>query len=263
MLVEGTVEFLYPEVVGIIDTVHAERIARVVFDLFFIHAIHIKRWISHHEVESAATIMHVFVVAIGLANITRKTVYCQVHAAQAHGLGGLLLTVNGDVGSGVLLVVLHETGALHEHATRTTCWIKDTSLKGFDDLDDQLDDGGGCEELTAFLSLGHGELAQEVFIDFAEDVSLNIHGYLGESFEQRDKGIIVELRIVGRQDATQFFVFSLDGFRSIVDRLANVFAFRQPEQVGETRLRWQVHDAASLVVCFANGAAAADMDGGG
>src|SRR6266566_3190204 len=263
MLVEGTVEFLYPEVVGIIDTVHAERIARVVFDLFFIHAIHIKRWISHHEVESAATIMHVFVVAIGLANITRKTVYCQVHAAQAHGLGGLLLAINGDVGAGVLLVVLHETGALHEHTTRTAGGVKDAPLKGFDDLDDQFDDGGRREEFAALLSLGHGELAQEIFIDFAEDVSLDIHWYLREGLEQCDKGIIVELRIVGRQDAAQFFVFSLDGFHGVVDSLANIFAFRQPEQVGETRLRWQVHDTASLVIGLANGAAAADMDGGG
>src|SRR6266702_7959292 len=136
-------------------------------------------------------------------------------------------------------------------------------LKGFDDLDDQFDDGGRCEEFAAFLSLGHGELAQEVFVDFAEDVSLDIHWYLGEGFEQRDKGIVVELWIVGRQDAAQFFVFSLDGFHGVVDSLANVFAFRQPEQVGETRLRWQVHDTASLVIGLANGAAAPDVDSGG
>src|SRR5690349_231793 len=104
----------------------------------------------------------------------------KVHTAQAHGLGGLLLTIDGDVGAGILLVVLHKTGALYEHATRTAGRVKDTPLKGFDDLDNQFDDGGRCEEFAAFLSLGHGELDQEVFVDFAEDVSLDIHGYLRE-----------------------------------------------------------------------------------
>src|SRR6266516_7681947 len=109
MLVEGTVELLYPEVVGVIDTGHSERITRVVFDLIFVNAIHVKWGISHYEVESSATVMHVFVVAVGLANVTRKAMHSQVHTAQAHGLGGLLLTIDGDVGTGVLLVVLHET----------------------------------------------------------------------------------------------------------------------------------------------------------
>src|SRR6266568_4150711 len=189
MFIEGAVELLYPQVVGVIETGHAEGIARVVFDLFFVHAIHVKRRISHHEVESAATIMHILVVAVGLADITRKAVYGQVHAAQAHGLGGLLLAIDGNVGARVLLVVLHETGALHEHTTRTTGRVKDTPLKGFDDLDDQFDDGGRREEFAALLSLGHGELAQEIFIDFAEDVSLDIHWYLREGLEQRDKRI--------------------------------------------------------------------------
>src|SRR6266568_4469288 len=153
MFVEGAVEFLYPEVVGIINTWHAKGIARVVFDLFFVHAIYVEGRICHHEVESAATVMHVFVVAVGLANVTRKAVYGQVHAAQAHGLGGLLLAIDGNVGAGVLLVVLHETGALDEHTTRTTGRVKDTPLKGFDDFDDQFDDGSWCEEFAAFLSL--------------------------------------------------------------------------------------------------------------
>src|SRR6266566_2010880 len=263
MLVEGAIELLDPQVVGIIDTGYAQGIVRVIFDLIFVHTIHIKRRISHDEVESAATVMHVLVVAVGLTNVTRKAVYGQVHAAQAHGLGGLLLAIDGDVGAGILLVVLHKTGALDEHTARTAGGVKDTSLKGFDDLDDQFDDRGRSEEFAALLSLGHGELAQEIFVDFAEDVSLDIHWYLREGLEQCDKGIIVELRIVGRQDAAQFFVFSLDGFHGVVDSLANIFAFRQPEQVGETRLRWQVHDTASLVIGLANGAAASDVDGGG
>jgi len=122
--------------------------------------------------------MDVFVVGVGLANIAGQAVYCQVHTAEAHGLGGLLLPIDGDFVGGVLLVVLHEAGALHKHAARTAGGVEDAPVKGFDDLDDQFDNGGGGEKFAAFLAFGHGEFAQEVFVNFAEDIAFDVHGYL-------------------------------------------------------------------------------------
>ena len=48
-------------------------------------------------------------------------------------------------------------------------------MERFDDLDDQLDDAGGREELAALLPLRHGELAEEVFVNLAEGVAFDRH----------------------------------------------------------------------------------------
>ncbi len=48
-------------------------------------------------------------------------------------------------------------------------------MKRLDHLDNQFDDAGRREELTAFLSLSHCELAEEVFVNLAEGVALNRH----------------------------------------------------------------------------------------
>ncbi len=88
-----------------IHTRQTEGVARVVFDLLFVHAIHIEGRICHHEIESAQASMHIFVIGVGLFHVARQSVDGEVHAAEAHRLGNLLLPVDRDGGIGVLLVV--------------------------------------------------------------------------------------------------------------------------------------------------------------
>ena len=101
----------------------------------------------------------------------------KVHLAQAHGILCLFLSINGDVGAGVALMVFDETRTLHKHAAGATGGIEDAPMKWLDDLDDQFDNRGWREKFAAALSLRHGKLAQEIFVDLAEKVSLNINGY--------------------------------------------------------------------------------------
>ena len=69
-----------------------------------------------------------------------EAVHGEVHLAQPHRLGRLLLAVDADLGAGVLLVVLDEAGALHEHAARAAGRVEDAAVERLDDLDDELDD---------------------------------------------------------------------------------------------------------------------------
>src|SRR5258708_10623066 len=175
----------------------------------------------------------------------------QVHLAEVDGLQGFLLPIDGDRGAGVALVVLDKTRTLHEHATRATGGIENTPIKRFDDLDDQFHQGGWSEKLTTTLALRHSKLAQEIFIDLAEEIALNIHGDTREGLEQGNKHVFVQVIVGPRQDSAQILVFRLDSLHSIVDGFANVFALWEFEQVGETRLFREIHDTFRLVVDLA------------
>ena len=94
-----------------------------------------------------------------------------------------------SLGAGVLLVFRDEAGALDEHAARAAGRVEDAAVERLDDLDDQLDDGGGGEELAALLPLAHGELAEEVFVDLAEGVAFDVHGDGVEGLEQFDEQV--------------------------------------------------------------------------
>ncbi len=60
--------------------------------------------------------------------------------------------------------------ALHEEAAGAHGRVVDPALEGLEHLDDEGDDGLGRVELAALLAFGQGELAEEVFVDVAEDV---------------------------------------------------------------------------------------------
>src|SRR5438445_662292 len=148
--------------------------------------------------------------------------YRQVHFAKVDGFQGFLLSIDGDCGAGVALVVLDKTRTLYKHATRATGRVKDTPIEGFDDLDDQFYQCGWGEKFTAALALRHGKLAQEIFINLAEEIALDIHGNTGKGFEQSNKHVFVQVIVGSGQDSTQLLVFRLNRLHSIVDGLANV-----------------------------------------
>ena len=98
---------------------------------------------------------------------------------------------------------------------------------------------GGREELAALLPFGIGELAEEVLVDLAERVALDVHRASAvKFFEQRDRAwrlsrLLVRLA-AGRPSSSSFSVF--DGLHRFVDGLADVLAFGQLQQVRETGL---------------------------
>ncbi len=81
-----------------------------------------------------------------------------------------LLAVDGDVADAAA-VLLDELFRLHEHAARAAAGVVDAALVGLDHLDQRADDRARRVELAAALAFRAGELAEEIFVDAAEQVA--------------------------------------------------------------------------------------------
>ncbi len=180
--------------------------------------------------------MQVLVVAVSLADLAAQSVDRQVHGAEAHRLVDAFLAVDRDLLFGVVPMVLDESSRLDEHAARTAGGVEDAAAEGLDDLDDQLDQRGRGEELAAFVSLAHGEVAQEILVDLAEGVAFDVHRHRGEELQQFDQRGVLQHVVGARQHAGEVFVFGFDGPHGVVQCAADVLAFRQIEQVAIARL---------------------------
>ena len=115
-------------------------------------------------------------------------------------------------------------------------------------FDDQPDQRGRREELAALLALGHGELAEEVLVDPAERVALDVGRDRGHELQDLDQGPGLEAGIGARQDAPQILVLLLDQAHRLVERAAQVLALGQAQQMREARLLGHVDHAQGLIV---------------
>jgi hypothetical protein len=106
-------------------------------------------------------------------------------------------------------------------------------VERLDDFDDQLDDAGGREELAALLSLRHGELTEEVFIDLAEGVSLNRHRNGREIFQKGHQKAFLQTVVGLGKNVLEVFVLDLNRFHGIVDGLTYIYALWQIQQGSE------------------------------
>ena len=85
----------------------------------------------------------------------------------------------------------------------------------------------GVKNSPPFCPSRHGELAQEVLVDFPEGVALDVHRDGVEDLQQRDQHAVVQAVIGLGQHILQVFVFLFDAPHGIVDGLAEVGAFGQ------------------------------------
>ena len=141
-----------------------------------------------------------------------------------------------------------ETGALDEHAAGAAGRVEDAALEGFDDADDELDDGGGGEELAALLAFAHGEVAEEVFVDLAEGVSLDVHGDGIHGLEQFLEQGVLEAVVGLGEHILEVGILCFDGAHGLIDGRADVGHLGKGDQRREARCFGQVEDAASLIV---------------
>ena len=171
--------------------------------------VHIEGWIRHHKVERLKTAMWVFVVAVRLPDVPFELMHGEVHLAEPDGLCGPLNPVDADVTVPVLLVVVDKLSTLDKHTARATRRVQNPSLKRFDNLNDQLNERGRCEELAAPLAFRHCEVAEEILVDFTEGIAFDIHRNLCHDAEQFKEGALFESIIGFGQDTINAAVFCL------------------------------------------------------
>jgi len=131
---------------------------------------------------------------------------------------------------------------------------------GLDDLHDQLDQGGGSEKLAAALPLAHGEPAQEVLVDLAKHVALDVHLDAVKLFEQGGQGVVAQAVVGLGQHVLEVGVVLFDGLHGVVDGPPDVLTLGQLHQVLKAGLVGQVEDAASVVVVRGDGTLAVRGD---
>ena len=141
-----------------------------------------------------------------------------------------LLAVDRDFIRRVFLVVLDEPRALHEHAARSARGVKDPPVVWLDDFDDELDDGGRREEFAALLSLLHREIAEEVFVNFPEDITFDVHWNQVEILEEGDERVFFKAVVCFRKNIFQFLVLRLYRLHGVIHCPADVRTFWQVEQ---------------------------------
>ena len=85
-------------------------------------------------------------------------------------------------------MLVDEPGALDEHAARSARGVEDLAVERLDDLDDQADDRGRREVLAALGAFRDRELAEEVLVDLAERVALDVAEDGVHRAQQADQG---------------------------------------------------------------------------
>jgi hypothetical protein len=80
--------------------------------------------------------------------------------------------------------------------------VIDPTVERFEDLNSQLDDARWCEELAGLLPFRHCKLAKEVFVDFAERITFDIHRHGGKVLQERNEQFFVEPVVRSRQSAS-------------------------------------------------------------
>ena len=133
--------------------------------------------------------MWIIIVTVGLFDVAFESMHSQVHFAQPDRLSNTLNPVKADIPLiSILLVVVNKFSTLDKHTAGATGGIKNTSMKGLEDLDNEFNEGGRREELTPTLTFTHSEVTEKVLIDLSESIAFNIHRNLlhdTEEFEER------------------------------------------------------------------------------
>jgi hypothetical protein len=120
----------------------------------------------------------------------------------------------------------HEALALHEEAAGAAAGVVHAALEGLEHFDDQADDALGRVELAAALAGGNRELAEEVFVDVAEDV-LGVQAFVaewhgGQEVDQARQGLVdAPAGVAFVEHVLELGVFLLDGFEGIVEQAAD------------------------------------------
>lgn len=186
----------------------------------------VKGRIRHHEVGAE---VRVLVAGEGvrrfLAEVEIDAADGHVHRRQPPGGGIAFLPEDHDVADAAA-VLLDEALGLHEEAAGAHRRVIDAALIGLDHFHDEADDGLGREVLAALFPLRQGELAEEVFVNVAEDVlRVKVRVLERDGGDEVDeprevRRIDLELGVVLVEDVLELRVLLLHRLQRVVDELA-------------------------------------------
>ncbi len=178
------------------------------------------------------------VVQQGVAqlDLARDAVDGQVHLGDSPCRLVVLLPEDGDL-TGPAPVGLHELGRLNKEAAGPTGGIQDPALERLEHLDQQPGYRPGRVELATSVTLGTGELPDEVLVRPAEDIA----GLVGVVTEPDLRDRLHERAKLGRLDrrpgvdlrehpAELLGVVALDRIERLVQALPDVRERRRGEQ---------------------------------
>ncbi len=234
---------LQPGEVGVALWRRAGDPAWVAGQLFVPPFLHVEGRVGHDEVGAQVRVQ---VVQQGVGRATAEVEVDaadgHVHRGQPPGGGVALLPVDADLPGrffalavgGFATVLLDELFALHEEAAGAHGRVVHAALERLEHFHDQGDDALGRVVLAALLAFGQGELAEEVFVDVAEDVlgfqvqrlALVFAGSEVGIREVTDQpgqlaGIELHTGEVLVEHVLQAGILALDGFHGVVDQPAD------------------------------------------
>ena len=132
-----------------------------------------------------------------------------------------------------------------------------------DHFGEEADDGRRGVKFASPLPFGHGEFAQEIFVDPTERVVIERRGNLGDLFQQFLEERTGE-KVVGLgQDTGELRIVLLDVAHRVVHRFSHVGGFRQRQEMVETGVRCEVKHSVSVIRAGVFQARAASRRGGG
>jgi hypothetical protein len=142
---------------------------------------------------------------------------------------------------------------LHEHAAGAAAGIVDAAFVGREHLDEEAHDALRGVELSAFLSLGAGKLAEEVFVNATENVfratSLVAHANGPDEVDKFAEAVLIERRtgIFFREDTFQARVVALDRDHGVIDDLADLGLLCAVLEICPARARRNPEDVLGFV----------------
>ena len=202
--------------------------ARITADTVKGDLVHVERRICHDVIEGAESVVGIGVEGVGLGDVAAHVVEQQVHFSQLHGVRFLLYTVAAELHllRLVCIVGVHVPRSLDKHAAGTASGIEKFFIAGLrvQHFDHIPHDCGRRIEGPAVLTLCQGEVAEEVFIDLAEDINGAVFGDILENADDVGEQLRLLLRhelgvdLLG-QHTLHLGIFPLDGLHGLFHQI--------------------------------------------
>jgi len=201
----------------------------VILQPLLVNLVHIERRVRHHKIKLGRAGVHILVITVALPDIPVQPMHRQIHAAQSHRLGHLLLPINADARL-TAPPAAHKLRRLHKHTARPAGRVQNQPVKRLNNLHNQPHNRIGGKELAPALALGQRKITQKILVNPPKGIAFHIHRNAVENLEQLPQNAILQAVVGLGQHIAQILILLFHRPHGIIDRLAQVGAFGQVQQ---------------------------------